>query len=335
MISIITPTYNHERFLDACIESVLTQSYSDWEQIIIDDGSTDHTAEVAERYKDSRIRYVRQENQGISNLAKIYNRALSLARGSLIAVLEGDDFWPPNKLETMVAAFDATDVVLAFGNTYETDEEGQTATRLSRTTKSRRRLHREILFNDPVGRATPHLLTTAGQSFIPPATVVIRSAALEAIGGFQDVPGNSTVDVPTFVRLSRLGRFHYIDKILGFRRIHAKSATIQFLDSMTETAKGFALACAADPAFSLRPEEQKRVKESWDKVHLSAEFSRGRLCLVNAETERARTHFAVSIHSNDSYVVVASAIGWISSWLRSDLEWMARLARRPSVSRTR
>jgi hypothetical protein len=332
LVTVITPTYNHERFIAKCIDTVVRQSHLEWEQIIIDDGSTDNTGQVVGQHNDCRIRYVRQRNRGIGNLAASYNRALSLGSGSLIAILEGDDFWPANKLETMVAGFDDPSVVLAFGHTYETDDKGVIATRLSRTTKSRRRLPKEILFNDPVGAATPFLLTTAGQSFVPPSSVLIRRSALEAIGGFQYVPGNSPVDVPTFVRLSRLGKFCYFDQILGVRRIHARSATVQFLDSMTEAAKGFAMACALDPAFGLSPDQQRAVRESWDRVHLSAEFTRGRLCLVVGETKSARRHFAVSIHSRDSYVAAASAVGWIFSWLQTDLEWIAKLAHRPSVS---
>ena len=55
LVTIITPTYNHERYIDRCIESVISQTYSNWEQIIIDDGSTDKTAEIIAHYSDSRI----------------------------------------------------------------------------------------------------------------------------------------------------------------------------------------------------------------------------------------------------------------------------------------
>ena len=70
LVSIITPTYNHEKFIGQCIESVLSQTFSTWEQIIIDDGSTDGTLETIARYKDKRIRYIWQENMGIWRLGK-------------------------------------------------------------------------------------------------------------------------------------------------------------------------------------------------------------------------------------------------------------------------
>jgi len=106
LVSVITPTYNHERFIAQCIESVLAQTYGHWEMIIVDDGSTDHTASIAEEYakKDHRIKVIRQANNGIFRLAETYNKALGLANGELIAILEGDDTWQNTKLEIQVDA---------------------------------------------------------------------------------------------------------------------------------------------------------------------------------------------------------------------------------------
>ena len=105
LVSIITPTYNHGSFIRPCIDSVLAQNYSNWEQIIIDDGSTDSTAAMIAEYSDPRIHYIRQLNRGPFELAKTYNSALSKSRGNIIAILEGDDFWPPEKLQALVPAF--------------------------------------------------------------------------------------------------------------------------------------------------------------------------------------------------------------------------------------
>jgi len=115
MVSIITPTYNHERFIAQCIESVLAQSYPYWEQIIIDDGSTDRTSEIVARYRDDRITYTRQENRGIWQLSRIYNDALMRSKGQYIAILEGDDFWPPHKLERQMKAFEESNADISWG----------------------------------------------------------------------------------------------------------------------------------------------------------------------------------------------------------------------------
>lgn len=97
-MSIITPTYNHGGYIRQCIESVLVQTFTGWEQIIIDDGSTDETPQIVSGFKDDRIRYFRQNHQGIWKLGETYAKALALARGDFIAIFEGDDFWPFDKL---------------------------------------------------------------------------------------------------------------------------------------------------------------------------------------------------------------------------------------------
>src|SRR6267378_3541577 len=137
LVSIITPTHNHEQFIGACIESVFRQTYSNWEQLVIDDGSTDTTPNIVSGFRDPRIRLERQANQGPFELANTYNRALSLAKGELIAILEGDDFWPRNKLATLVPAFLDSDVVLAYGEAVDVDARGQAQRNRSHSTRLR------------------------------------------------------------------------------------------------------------------------------------------------------------------------------------------------------
>ena len=106
-VSIIIPVYNGERYLQQTLESVFAQTHTDYEVIVIDDGSTDNTLQILESNKDS-IRYVTQENQGVSAAR---NRGLYLARGELVAFLDADDLFLPHKLEKQIAVFDRfTDV---------------------------------------------------------------------------------------------------------------------------------------------------------------------------------------------------------------------------------
>lgn len=102
-VSVVVPAYNCDRYVQQAIESVLDQSYSDYEIIVVNDGSTDETAQALQPYLD-RIRYYEQENQGA---ATTRNRALRLARGELIAFLDADDLFLPDKLARQVACFDA------------------------------------------------------------------------------------------------------------------------------------------------------------------------------------------------------------------------------------
>ena len=117
-VSIISPTYNHASFISACIDSVLKQSYADWEMIVINDGSTDDTAATVARLAshEPRIKLIDQENKGVFRLGETYNTALAAARGEYIGILEGDDTWMPDKLQQQVSLLDNHhDAVMAWG----------------------------------------------------------------------------------------------------------------------------------------------------------------------------------------------------------------------------
>lgn len=100
LVSIILPTYNRAEFIRASLDSVFAQTYMNWELIIIDDGSTDDTVEILKEYDDSRIKYLYQENQGVSAAR---NTGIEVCRGEVIALLDSDDQWLPKKLETQLA----------------------------------------------------------------------------------------------------------------------------------------------------------------------------------------------------------------------------------------
>jgi len=100
LVSIITPSHNCGPFLRDAISSMLAQTYTNWELILVDDFSTDNTQEIVNSYKDSRIRYFRNDERIGAALSR--NRALREAKGRWIAFLDGDDYWLPNKLEHQI-----------------------------------------------------------------------------------------------------------------------------------------------------------------------------------------------------------------------------------------
>ncbi|NLZ16293.1 MAG: glycosyltransferase [Desulfobulbaceae bacterium] len=111
LISVVIPAYNHERFIGPAVESVLAQSLADLELIIIDDGSTDGTAQVIQSYQDSRLHYTYQENQDAYNAL---NRGMGLAQGEYIAILNSDDVYTENRLERLLAEQRATNAQCLF-----------------------------------------------------------------------------------------------------------------------------------------------------------------------------------------------------------------------------
>lgn len=100
-VSIIMPSYNSEAFISNSINSILAQTYSDWELIIVDDCSTDNTDAVVAGFDDARIRYFKNEKNSGAAISR--NRALREAKGKWIAFLDSDDLWLPEKLEKQVS----------------------------------------------------------------------------------------------------------------------------------------------------------------------------------------------------------------------------------------
>ncbi|MBR2988532.1 MAG: glycosyltransferase family 2 protein, partial [Clostridia bacterium] len=96
-VSIIMPTYNSAKFIGESITSVLNQTYTDWELIIVDDCSTDNTEEIVTSFGDERISYIKNEVN--SGAAVSRNRAIDLAQGKWIAFLDSDDLYKSEKLE--------------------------------------------------------------------------------------------------------------------------------------------------------------------------------------------------------------------------------------------
>ena len=333
LVSVITPAYNHERYIRACLESLLHQSYCLWEQVVIDDGSTDTTVDVVSRFCDSRILLERQANHGPFELANTYNRALSLAKGEFIAILEGDDFWPHDKLATLVPAFSDPDVVLAYGEAADVDAKGQEQRRNSNTTRLRKGLSHSVLFNNPVGSATRYMLWAEGRSLVSPSTVVIRRSALERIGGFQYVSGLPLTDYPTFMELSLAGKFHYSPQTMGYRRRHENSVTVGHTRTIHENVSSFTLDFVNrhHEKIEFSPSRRQEMEQNWRRAEDKLHFSEGRSLLLQRRWSEARTHFRIASTSKEFSVRVASCAGLLFSLLHADIEPLMRLGGRAGL----
>ena len=125
LVSIIMPSYNTAKFISETIDSVLTQTYTNWELIIVDDCSTDNTDEVVKSFlSDDRIKYIKNEKN--SGAAFSRNRALCEAKGKWIAFLDSDDLWLPEKLEKQIEFMEKNDYHFSYTNYIEIDEESKT-----------------------------------------------------------------------------------------------------------------------------------------------------------------------------------------------------------------
>lgn len=138
LVSVIMPSYNTARFIKETVESVLAQTYKNWELIIVDDCSADNTDEVVSGFlSDTRIRYIKNEKN--SGAAVSRNRALREAKGKWIAFLDSDDLWEAEKLEKQIAFMKSNNCHFSYTNYVEIDEEskpnGKSVTGPKRVTK--------------------------------------------------------------------------------------------------------------------------------------------------------------------------------------------------------
>lgn len=200
-VSVTVPCYNSEPFIAETIESVLAQTFSDFEIVVVDDGSQDRTGEIVQSFGDSRIRYFYQENQG---LAKTRNRLIELAEGEYVAFLDHDDVWLPQKLERQIALFQRqAELVLVYADCYVIDVTGRIISRWSR---------REKLFR---GWVFERLLMA---NFIPLATVVMKKAVFQEVGEF--LPYRIAEEYDVFLKCAARYPFDYVDEPLACYRIH-------------------------------------------------------------------------------------------------------------------
>ena len=120
-ISIITPCYNSEKFLEQTIESVLHQTFTDWEWIITDDFSKDNSVEIIKKIQDPRIILIESKKNGGAGNAR--NLSLEKASGRFITFLDADDFWEPNFLEEMISFMKKENAELAYSNYSRCDDD--------------------------------------------------------------------------------------------------------------------------------------------------------------------------------------------------------------------
>ena len=122
LVSIIMPSYNTGKFIKESVESVLVQTYENWELIIVDDCSTDKTDDViSPLLTDARIRYLKNDKNSGASLSR--NRALREAKGKWIAFLDSDDLWHPQKLEKQIAFMEKHGYQFSYTNYHEINRE--------------------------------------------------------------------------------------------------------------------------------------------------------------------------------------------------------------------
>ncbi len=202
-VSIVLATRDYGRFLPQAIDSVLSQTFTNWELIIIDDGSKDHTLSIVQNYlnRDSRIRYFRTEGLG---QPRAKNLGIGYCRGEYIAFIDGDDCWKPTKLEKQIPLFNTPSIGVVYCQRELMNEDGS-----PRTTP-----------NYPCyrGNVLPQMVV---QNFVPFSSVVVRKSIFDHIGKF-DLSIGVAIDYDLWLRVAPHYQFEYVpEPLILYRTGHA------------------------------------------------------------------------------------------------------------------
>ena len=197
LVSIIIPTYNRAWIVRDAIDSVLGQTYADFELIVVDDGSTDRTPEILNSYGD-RLRVIRQANQGVSAAR---NRGIGASSGPLIALLDSDDIWLPEKLTVQVDFFKKHPSALICQT-----EEIWIRNGLRVNPGKRHRKPSGVIFERSLDLC-----------LVSPSAVMVRRVLLEVVGLFdENLPACEDYDL--WLRVGCRFPVHLIDKPLTIKR---------------------------------------------------------------------------------------------------------------------
>ena len=222
LVSVVIPAYNAEQHLRRSVESVLAQTYRQFEIIVIDDGSTDHTAEVCRSYAD-RIRYLHKPNGGVS---RARNRGIREANGEYIAFLDADDAWKPTLLEELVGHLkDHPDVSVATGA--QVFVSGQTER--IHPDPSEYEFDRVVDYFEVFGR---------GPNFVHTSSAVYRKCTVDAVGGFAPWMRHNE-DTEFFIRVSLLTDWYVSSQPLSYYYLEVEGSATDGLEFDQRIEKAF------------------------------------------------------------------------------------------------
>lgn len=193
LVSVVIPTYNRDDLVRKAIDSVLAQTHRDYEIVVIDDGSTDRTRDRLGEYGEA-VRYFYQQRRGISAAR---NAGIERSRGDLIALLDSDDYWIPEKLERQVALFGEHPEYGLVASACGSIEQDGTFRERGRT-----------------GRSGWVLEDLFARNYIRTSSVVVRKACIEKVGGF-DESLEECEDYDLFLRVAAEYPIGFIDDPLA------------------------------------------------------------------------------------------------------------------------
>lgn len=207
-VSVIIPNYNNGKYLEQCIDSVLIQDYENLEVIVVDDGSTDDTLELLQKYR-TQITIISVPHAGASAAR---NSGILASSGEIIAFLDSDDYWRHDKIRLQVELMLKENLSLVYSGGYETSTEGKVL-----------KIHTPVYS----GNCYQYYVKYPTKSIIslPCSSALIRKSNLATCGLFDHTFMDFAEDWDFFRRFSKTGKVGFIDQSLVFYRRHDRNIT--------------------------------------------------------------------------------------------------------------
>lgn len=278
LVSVVIPTYNHARYLGRALQSVFDQTYTNWEAIVIDNYSTDHTDEVLGRFSDPRITSIKIHNNGV--IAASRNMGLRTAKGDWIAFLDSDDWWKTNKIQVCIEHIhDNVDLIYHYMEIVR-DPPFSFRQKHLRSRQLQKPVLLDLLLN---GNA------------IANSSVVVRKTLLERIGGIdEDVEMIASEDYNTWLRIAQItDGFVKVPNSLGYYRIHNQGTSQR--DMSVPIRRAISTFTSV-----LSNEQQARIESVLQYTHgrfqfLQSDYVDARQCLVHSLRHGSIEHRLKSI----------------------------------------
>ncbi|GAB4167771.1 MAG: glycosyltransferase [Calditrichia bacterium] len=209
-ISCIIPCFNSEAYIEETLQSVFDQTYKHFEVIVVNDGSTDNTPEILNKYR-GKITILNQENKGVGAAR---NNGVKHSKGDWIAFLDADDLWHKKKLERQVEITRRFPDIIAIGSSIEPiDENGNALPQY---------FHKPYIVNRPF-YALDILKRQGNIIGLSPSNCLIKKETYLKCGGFREIKRMLSLDFDLWFRLLRLGKIYIIDEPLCYYRILPQS----------------------------------------------------------------------------------------------------------------
>ena len=290
-VSVVVPTFNHAKFLNQALQSIIEQSHQNWEAIIVNNFSTDNTLQIIESFNEPRFKVVNFQNNGV--IAASRNEGIRQSSAPFIAFLDSDDMWYSEKLSRCLVELEGGSDLVCHGEKWVLADTRQ----------------RNIVYG-PASNATHDKLLFRGNCLSTSATIVRRDI-LNQVGGFsEDSTFTTAEDYELWLKISQItSGFIFLDEILGEYRRHelgASSSVLRHLNAELAVVNSHISLAQKRDIFSFKARNRKA----------KAIYSAGRTCMRVREYRLASSFFLKAIFKSPFFIRSYAALALtIARWV--------------------